>query len=693
MNSNNKGILLLKEYIAETAEVKNLSELYALDSKFAAKLEEVGAGEFEDLLHAFSDDIRSLMQKIEDKHGADHREAELSGAARNEYLKVQKLLDVNLLTYHFQPIVRADNGQIFAYEALMRADGIEGITPYHILKYAELAGRLSEVEEYTFLNVLHLLKENRDLLHGRPVFINSIANAGVSPQNAKKIERLLAEMLGNAIIEITESSEYDDENLSKIKAKCSLLGVPLAIDDFGTGYSNITNLLRYTPNFVKIDRTLISGIDTNANKKHFVREIIDFCHENHLKALAEGVETSEELRTVIFLGVDLIQGFYTARPSAEIIAEIPYEIRAEIRAYKHELEDGRRLKIYSAEKYEKVSLERLGKEGYSCIHVGFRYKDGSVTIIGSNHYDSGIHVICSDGFSGTIILENAHLTNDLGRPCIDIGNESNVILRLIGSNKLDNGGIRVNESSCLMTEGHGDLDIRLGGADYYGIGNDLSSTHGKLEFGQDGTIAVTAKSHTGVCIGSGLGGEITIGRGRYVLNASGASSVGVGAYDGNTEVEVLGCDFEMISGGAFSTGIGAVGGNAKVHIIYSNVKLTFNSQIAAGVGTIMGKNAKVHIESMSITQDIRANELTPYGSLYGDSEIVLDRATVKVYADGAKGLAFGGLSGTAETNLLDIDLTLDLTNALDKVVADRDSVHITGGRSHITLNGKQLDSL
>lgn len=691
MNSKSKGILLMKEYLEKASGAGSTSELVDLDEKYKAMLADVDEDGLMELHQAFSVYARSIMQQLEEKESSG-KAAELSGKARSEYLKVQQLLDVNQLTYHFQPIVRADNGQIFAYEALMRADGVEGITPFHILKYAELSGRLSEVEEYTFLNVLNLLKDNSESLRGRPVFINSIANVRTSPEKEEEIELLLEEHADIVVIEITEISEFDDSKLEKIKEKYDSLGIPIAIDDFGTGYSNISNLLRYTPNFVKIDRILITDIANNTNKKHFVREIIDFCHENGLKALAEGVETYDELRTVILLGVDLIQGFYTARPAADILSEIPYERRQEIIECRRELEDGRRLKIYAADKYEKVSLERLGKEGYSCIHIGFRYHDGNVTIAGSDNYDSGIHIQCSDGFNGMVVLENAHLSNIAGRPCIDVGSESCVTLCLNGNNRLTGGGIRVDESSKFNTEGGGDLDIQLGDTDYYGIGNDLSSTHGRLEFGHDGTISVSAKSHTGVCIGSGRGGEISIGRGRYTFNTSGASSVGVGAFDGNSKIEILGCDLSMALNGAFNVGIGAVGGNAKIHMTYSSVNVTLNSQMAAGVGSLTCGDADIHIEHMNIHENIHASELSAFGALRGDSDIKMENANVEITADGSKALAFGSKTGSTDLYTDAITLSVELANSLGYITTAK-NISNNGGRTKIKLNGSEYDTI
>ena len=92
----------------------------------------------------------------------------------------------------------------------------------------------------------------------------------ISPETEREIEQKMGELSDIVVVEMTEQSEYTDKELNVIKEKYSRLGVRIAIDDYGTGYSNISNLLRYTPNFVKIDRTLLSGIQDNPNKKHFV---------------------------------------------------------------------------------------------------------------------------------------------------------------------------------------------------------------------------------------------------------------------------------------------------------------------------------------------------------------------------------------------------------------------------------------
>ena len=136
--------------------------------------------------------------------------------------------------------------------------------------------------------------------------------------------------------EAEEQTEADDKTLADMKSGYEKMGIETAVDDYGTGYSNIVNLLRYMPNYVKVDRMLLSGIQDNPQKQHFVKDIVIFAHENHFQVLAEGVETSEELETVIKLGVDLIQGYYTARPNPDILGRIDSNIEEEICRYQKE---------------------------------------------------------------------------------------------------------------------------------------------------------------------------------------------------------------------------------------------------------------------------------------------------------------------------------------------------------------------
>ena len=256
----------------------------------------------------------------------------------DEEMQVAKVvllvLDNNKITYHFQPIVDARTGKIYSYEALMRPDVTPYLPPSVILRYAEFYNRLYDVERLTFANVISVMEAHKAILaDGKKVFINSIPGYILSDNDIKMLEDYVSRMPGSIVVELTEHSEVSDDKLDHMKKTYARIGVETAVDDYGTGYSNISNLLRYTPDYVKIDRELLSGIQDSPQKQHFVKDIIEFSHDNGIKALAEGVETSDELRTVLALGVDLVQGYYLAMPAKEMVQSINSLVVDEIKRF------------------------------------------------------------------------------------------------------------------------------------------------------------------------------------------------------------------------------------------------------------------------------------------------------------------------------------------------------------------------
>ena len=247
--------------------------------------------------------------------------------------EVEKILKEGLISYAFQPIVSSLTGEIYGYEALMRSNGELHLSPIEILKCAEHIDKLYDIEKATFHGVLNHVEENSGIFEGKKIFINSLPAHQLEGDDEAELHLRLRGHQGRIVIEYTEGSELDDEMLTKREADCENLGLEIALDDYGSGYSNVNNLLRYNPRYVKIDYMLISGIDSNARKRHFVQSIIGYANQNNIAVLAEGVETMAELRTVISLGVDYIQGFYTGRPELEPVLEIDPEIRAQIRRF------------------------------------------------------------------------------------------------------------------------------------------------------------------------------------------------------------------------------------------------------------------------------------------------------------------------------------------------------------------------
>ncbi|WP_296561887.1 EAL domain-containing protein, partial [uncultured Acetobacterium sp.] len=100
-------------------------------------------------------------------------------------------------------------------------------------------------------------------------------------------------------------------------------------DDFGSGYSNEIRILTLLPDIIKIDMEMIQGIHCSEDKRNLVANLVEFCHNKSVLVVAEGIETAEDLATVIEMGVDLAQGFYLGKPEFEILT-ISLELQQEI---------------------------------------------------------------------------------------------------------------------------------------------------------------------------------------------------------------------------------------------------------------------------------------------------------------------------------------------------------------------------
>ena len=618
----------------------------------------------------------------------------LTDEEREELKLVEDIIDNNRLTYHFQPIVSAADGSIYSYEALMRPVDAPRISPYHILKYAAITNRLRDVERETFLNVLTIIDKDQGKFSGRRVFINSIPNIRLNDDDRKSVLRLLSKHCDTAVIEMTEQAELDEEKIRQVKDLYDNINVRIAIDDYGTGYSNVKNLLDYMPNYVKIDRSLLSNIQNSSKKRHFVRDIIDFCHDNGIQALAEGVETAEELRTVILMGVDLIQGYYTAKPSAVILDKISDEVKAEILRFRDEMRDGIASRQYTPKPDENVQLDALARDGVSAVIIGKDFKPGdSVTISGSLSSDTPISVICLPEFNGTLIIDQIRLLSIRNRPCISLTEGCNAKICISGENRLLGGGIQVPFHSSLEVVGHGSLYIKLDQSEYFGIGNDLTSKHGNIRFAHNSMLTIDANGQRGVAIGSGSGGSVEIVSGKYLIKQQGSYGVGIGSFLKDTDVKIVNCDLQIKISASKCTGIGSLYSNASVEIQRSSFRCFLAGLTAAALGSSDGNNAVVKVDSCNISIDVRADDLTAAGSLQGSSDVRIQKTSFNVTAAGLKAVAFGGLSDDTRFSSNNADVSVDLfTNFDSYTLARPENVFIEGGRCVFTVNNHNTDN-
>ncbi len=263
--------------------------------------------------------------------GVYNREA-YAERTRREF---RQLLSNAQVFYCFQPIFSARSGKVVAYEALMRSDLPTLRSPATIMKLAREQGALYEIERITFTKALETfdsLCRAGSVSEEAMIFINSIASTCLTQADIEYLDSRWHELRRRMVIEITEEEAIDHEALEIKRGSPGASGM-FALDDYGSGYSNENTLLELAPRFIKVDIAIIRGIDTSPDKQQILKNVVAYAHPRSMKIVAEGIETAAELRTVIELGADGLQGYFLARP-----AIVPGAIAPEAAAIIRELQ-------------------------------------------------------------------------------------------------------------------------------------------------------------------------------------------------------------------------------------------------------------------------------------------------------------------------------------------------------------------
>jgi diguanylate cyclase len=241
--------------------------------------------------------------------------------------ELRSALSRGQLTLHYQPKIDIATGEMRSVEALIRwrhpTRGI--ILPGEFIPIAEESGLILEIGDWV---VREACRQAREWQQRQMPFLRVAVN--VSPLQfrqanfVKKIHAALQEHSLDATyleIELTEATLMSNAETSvALLEQLSEVGVVVAIDDFGTGYSSMSYLQRFPIDKLKIDRSFISDVASNAGDASIVRAIISLAHGLRLKVIAEGVESEEQLGILKRMGCDQYQGFFrsAAVPPAEI---------------------------------------------------------------------------------------------------------------------------------------------------------------------------------------------------------------------------------------------------------------------------------------------------------------------------------------------------------------------------------------
>lgn len=220
----------------------------------------------------------------------------------------------------FQPIIDAGGERIFAHEALVR--GVNGEGAGWVL------GQVNDDNRYAFDQTCRVKAIETAAALGVEcrLSVNFLPNAVYQPENCIRATLDAARRTGfpinRILFEVTEAEKVDDVgHLRRIIAEYKRQGFTTAIDDFGAGFSGLNLLADYQPDFIKIDMQLTRGIDQDKVRRALLSGIVGACREIGVGVVAEGIETAGEAATLRDLGVDLLQGYFFARPAFMALAQ------------------------------------------------------------------------------------------------------------------------------------------------------------------------------------------------------------------------------------------------------------------------------------------------------------------------------------------------------------------------------------
>ena len=252
--------------------------------------------------------IREALERSELQHRTE------------EMQSLQRLREVILkeeITNLYQPIVDLATETPAAYEALSRGNaGTLFQSPDELFSAAIRHHLLVELDR---MCRKRCLLSSRHLPGNTKLFINTLPATIRDPEFQGKHLIELLERAGitpdRIVIEITEKLVID--NLSLFQDAMNYftdLGMSLAVDDVGSGYSGLETIGKLKPSYLKLDMSLVQGVNSSVINREIVKGIHSVGHSIGAKVIAEGIETPEELKTLREIGIDYGQGYLLGRP-------------------------------------------------------------------------------------------------------------------------------------------------------------------------------------------------------------------------------------------------------------------------------------------------------------------------------------------------------------------------------------------
>jgi EAL domain-containing protein (putative c-di-GMP-specific phosphodiesterase class I) len=237
----------------------------------------------------------------------DPKAAMLADARR----RVESVLaDPAALSMVFQPIVELASSEVVAVEALSRFRTVPRRPPDVWFAEAQQTGLGTELEMLAVTAALATLPALPD---GTALAINVGPQTILAPQFLDAITA--TDDAGRVVVELTEHAVVEDyRQLRQAVRDLRRRGARLSVDDTGAGFASLAHILKLAPDFIKLDRELVAGIDVDPVRRALATALVSFSAETGAQIIAEGVETEDELDAVRRLRVGHAQGFHLGRP-------------------------------------------------------------------------------------------------------------------------------------------------------------------------------------------------------------------------------------------------------------------------------------------------------------------------------------------------------------------------------------------
>ena len=229
----------------------------------------------------------------------------------------------NELVLHYQPIISLETGELKGFEALVRWQHSKRgfISPGQFIPIAEESGLIIPMTRWILREACSQLAEWQKIssryadlkisvnISGKHLAVEDLPAQVKRAVNATQIDP------ATLTLEITESSAMENaKHTIEILEKVRKLGVTLSIDDFGTGYSSLSYLHKLPFDSLKIDRSFVMQADQQIENKKILQTIMSLANNLHLKTVAEGIETEEQLKLLQDLKCDYAQGYLFSKP-------------------------------------------------------------------------------------------------------------------------------------------------------------------------------------------------------------------------------------------------------------------------------------------------------------------------------------------------------------------------------------------